>query len=94
MEMFAERTVAIIIAHPSGQLLQIAVRNRRSIVSVSFECRTVQKGDVELRIRIVLTRNAWQFPVDEPVNLVKVLLLRPVRIPVPPGELVAPGNER
>ena len=61
---------------------------------MSFECCTVQKGDVELRIRIVLIRNASQFLVGESVNLVGVLLLRPVRIPVLPGELVAPGNER
>ena len=61
---------------------------------MSFECRTVQKGDVELRIRIVLARNASQFLVGESVNLVEVFLLRPVRILVPPGELVAPGNER
>ena len=61
---------------------------------MSFESRTVQKGDVELRIRIVLTRNASQFLVGESVNLVEILLFRPVRIPVPPGELVAPGNER
>ena len=61
---------------------------------MSFESRTVQKGDVELRIRIVLTRNASQFLVGESVNLVEVFLLRPVRILVPPGELVAPGNER
>ena len=60
-QIFAElAALAIIIAHPSGQLLQIAVCNRRSIVSVSFEYRTVQKGDVELRIRIVLVRNALQ----------------------------------
>ena len=61
---------------------------------MSFESRTVQKGDVELRIRIVLTRNASQFLVGESVNLVEVFLLRPVCISVPPGELVAPGNER
>ena len=61
---------------------------------MSFESRTVQKGDVELRIRIVLARNASQFLVGESVNLVEVFLLRPVRILVPPGELVAPGNER
>ena len=61
---------------------------------MSFKCCTVQKGDVELRIRIVLTRNASQFLTGESVNLVGVLLLRPVRILVPPGELVAPGNER
>ena len=94
MEMLAERTVAIIIAHQSGQLLQIAVRNRRSVISVSFEGCTVQKGDIELRIRIVLTRNASQFLTGESVNLVEVLLLRPVRIPVLPEELIAPGNER
>ena len=70
-QIFAElAALAIIITHPFGQLLQIAVRNRRSIVSVSFESRTVQKGDVELRIRIVLTRNASQFLVGESVNLV------------------------
>jgi len=39
---------------------------------MSFECCTVQKGDVELRIRIVLIRNASQFLVGESVNLVEV----------------------
>ena len=61
---------------------------------MSFKCCTVQKGDVELRIRIILTRNASQFLVGESVNLVEVFLLRPVRILMLPGELVAPGNER
>ena len=56
---------------------------------MSFECRTVQKGDDELRIRIILTRNASQFLVGESVNLVEELLLRPIRILMLPGELVA-----
>lgn len=61
---------------------------------MSFEGCTVQKGNIELRIRIVLTRNASQLLSGEPANLVEVLLLRPVRIPVLPEELVAPCNER
>ena len=60
---------------------------------MSFESRTVQKGDVELRIRIILTRNASQLRSGESVNLVGVLLLHPVCISVLPGELVAPSNE-
>ena len=54
-QIFAElAALAIIITHPFGQLLQIAVRNRHNVISMSFESRTVQKGDVELRIRIIL----------------------------------------
>lgn len=61
---------------------------------MSFECFTVQKGDVEFRIRIVLTRNASQLRSGEAANLIEIRLLRPVRILVLPGELVTPSNDR
>ena len=61
---------------------------------MSFECRTVQKSDLELRFGIAAGLRRLQLLLCEVVDLIEILFVDPVRILVPAGELISPVDKR